>query len=704
MKSIIMHQIVSRNRGRIDRFSLVLWLMAFTLFWVSCKKAEPKWDAEILTPLLKSELTVSDLVQDSSLVTDSSNVLQFVYRQSLYNIAVDSLFQINDTVRARTFTIDSLSLYNATATYPITLGAICLQAGFIGAIIISQNGSSIAIPAIPSFNTPAFEINADSLFTSMTLDQGKIDVGFKNDLPIDITDVKFELRNQSDNSLIVSGNFPLIKSKTAEKQTFLLDGKTLEGKLKAQLISFSSPGSNNVPVLIDTSNAIVAELKVYDLYPNTATAVWPEQNLVNQQQNFYLRGLNVQLKEAIIKSGKIRLRMFSTIQDSVKLTYTIPGGTKNGVPFEIYQVLPPAPPGGASEYQNDFDFSGYHVDFTGQNKDSFNAIFNTYLMKIDYSGVKKTFSKSDNFRLELGFVGIKPEYARGYLSMDTFKIGPSSITTDVFNDLNGVIKFEDVKMSVGLENNIGADAELYLSQITAVNSRTKTRLDLTGDILSKPLSIDRAKDNNGFPPVIPALHNFYLQKNNSNINEFVSLLPDQLDYSLEIRTNPNGNISNFRDFIYDGKLLNIDLLLEAPLNFSASGMQLCRDLEMDLSQERIEQIQGGNLYLNVDNGVPIDCKLSLALIHPMDGTTIDLITGNQVIQAAEIDATGKVTQQKSSVVKIELTRKLIDEILRTKKVRVCALFDTKPSDNAIKIYSDYKINFSLTGDFIYRAE
>jgi len=111
-----MHQIVSRNRGRVDRFSLVLWLMAFTLFWVSCKKAEPKWDAEILTPLLKSELTVSDLVQDSSLVTDSSNVLQFVYRQSLYNIAVDSLFQINDTVRSRTFTINCLSLYNATAT------------------------------------------------------------------------------------------------------------------------------------------------------------------------------------------------------------------------------------------------------------------------------------------------------------------------------------------------------------------------------------------------------------------------------------------------------------------------------------------------------------------------------------------------------------------------------------------------------------
>lgn len=704
MKSVFMQNVISHYSGKAGGLPVMFLFNLLILLGVSCRKAEPKWDAEILTPLLKSELNVSDLVKDSSLLTDSNNVLQFVYRQSLYNIAVDSLFQINDTVRARTFTIDSLSLYNATATYPITLGAICLQAGFIGAIIISQNGSSIAIPAIPSFNTPAFEINADSLFTSMTLDQGKIDVGFKNELPIDITDVKFELRNQSDNALIVSGNFPLIKSKTSEKQTFLLDGKTLEGKLKAQLISFSSPGSNNVPVLIDTSNAIVAELKVYDLFPNTATAVWPEQNLVNQQQNFYLRGLNVQLKEAIIKSGKIRLRMFSTIQDSVKLTYTIPGGTKNGVPFEIYQVLPPAPPGGASEYQNDFDFSGYHVDFTGQTKDSFNAIFNTYLMKIDYSGVKKTFSKSDNFRLELGFVGIKPSYARGYLNMDTFKIGPSTITTDVFNDLNGVIKFEDVKMSVGLENNIGADAEFYLSQIKAVNSRNQTSLDLTGDILNRPLSIDRAKDNNGFPPVVPSVHNFYLNKSNSNLNEFVSLLPDQLDYSLEIRTNPKGNVSNFQDFIYDGKLLNVDLLLEAPLNFSASGMQLCRELEMDLSQDRLEQIQGGNLFLNVDNGVPIDCRLTLALINPVDGTSIPLINGNQIIQAAEIDAFGKVTQPKSSVIKIELSRSLIDEILRTKKVKVCAVFDTKPADKAVKIYSDYKINFSLTGDFIYRAE
>lgn len=79
------------------------------------------------------------------------------------------------------------------------------------------------------------------------------------------------------------------------------------------------------------------------------------------------------------------------------------------------------------------------------------------------------------------------------------------------------------------------------------------------------------------------------------------------------------------------------------------------------------------IFLNVDNGVPIDCRLTLALINPVDGTSIPLINGNQIIQAAEIDAFGKVTQPKSSVIKIELSRSLIDEILRTKKVKVCAV-------------------------------
>lgn len=101
----------------------------------------------------------------------------------------------------------------------------------------------------------------------------------------------------------------------------------MEGKLNAQLISFGSPGSNGIPVLVDTSDAIIANIKVYNLHPSIATARWPQQNIINKTQNFYLKTIGVELKESRIKSGKLRLNLKSTLQDSVR--------------FHInYQVLP----------------------------------------------------------------------------------------------------------------------------------------------------------------------------------------------------------------------------------------------------------------------------------------------------------------------------------------------------------------------------
>lgn len=87
-----------------------------------------------------------------------------------------------------------------------------MQAGLLGFLIISQNGLEIAIPSIPSFSAPVVPISADSIFSTMTLATGQMDISFTNGLPIDITNVVFELRNRSTNELIVQGNFPLIAS------------------------------------------------------------------------------------------------------------------------------------------------------------------------------------------------------------------------------------------------------------------------------------------------------------------------------------------------------------------------------------------------------------------------------------------------------------------------------------------------------------
>ena len=64
-------------------------------------------------------------------------------------------------------------------------------------------------------------------------------------------------------------------------------------------------------------------------------------------------------------SGGVSVEGNSTIQDTIKIQYSIPSATLNGQPFEIYLELPPAPVGGSISEDKFFDFSGYILDLTG---------------------------------------------------------------------------------------------------------------------------------------------------------------------------------------------------------------------------------------------------------------------------------------------------------------------------------------------------
>lgn len=670
----------------------------------SCRKSELSWNTELLTPLLKSSLSFKDIVQDSILSIDSSQNLTYVFDKKLYHLSVDSLFTFRDTGLTKSYSLDSLSLYNANISYPITLGAICLQAGLLGFLIISQNGQNIAIPSIPSFSAPVVPISADSIFTTMTLATGQMDISFTNGLPIDITNVVFELRNQSTNELIVQGNFPLIASNTTETKSYNLDGKTLEGKLNAQLISFGSPGSNGIPVLVDTSNAILANIKVYNLHPSIATARWPQQNIINKTQNFYLKTIGVELKESRIKSGKLRLNLKSTLQDSVRFAYKLPSATKNGIPFEVYKTLEPAPPGGLSIYSREFDFSGYHLDLSGPNNDTFNTASNTFIAAIDSTGQLKTLSLSDNFFAEIALLDIKPEYARGYLNQTNFNYGPAKVALEEFNSLNGMIQFDQLQMDITVENNIGAAAVFNIDQLTSINTKQNNVIDLISAIIKNPLYINRAKDNNKYPPIIPAIERFKINSQNSNINAFINNLPDQIEYAIRLQTNPNGNELGHNDFIYDGKLLNIDFHLEAPLNLSIKGLQLSDTIDINLNQVDLSQVEKGTLNLIAKNGFPIDARIIMSLLDEHGISKYILLDGNQIIKAAPINSNGKVDQKLQSIIRIPIDQKVIEQLTTYKHIKIDAIFDTKPTSSNVKLYSTYDIDFILTGDFIYRIK
>lgn len=684
--------------------SFKILFVVFLTSLVACSIKEPSWDTEIVTPLLKTKLNINQLSADEDLTSDSTGLLHLVYKTHLYDLAIDSFFEFSDTSLKNTFRIDSLSLYNSTFDYPLSLGTLARNAGPVGQLLLLFHGFTQPIPEIQPIAGAPIEIRADTIFQTMTLESGTMDLSLQNGLPIDITNVEYLLKNSQNGDVIISGNFPLIPAGGFVTRSIDLAGKTIEGKLSAQLLSLSSPGSKGIPVLIDTSNKVVARIVVSNLHPLTAKALWPAQNLINDSYYFGLEGLPVELKEAFIGSGKARIRLSSTLQDSVRFSYTLPTATKNGIAFHKDVILRPAPIGGVSQRIEEESLQGYHFDFSGENGDSFNLQFNKVVASIDSTGELKTISKSDSIFVELAFENLHPDYARGYLNDTILGTGLTTEALDIFsNVLEGRFEIEKAKLEVEVTNKIGVDMEMNVYKMEGIHHKSGKTVELIADPLKVKTFIPRARDNAGKMPIYESTVNISIDEQNSNIRDFISNLPDEILYNIDLQVNPQGNISNWNDFIYDGELMNIDLVLDIPLIVSAEGLVLADTSTIDLVSDDYDRIKEGVLHAFFKNDFPVESKIQLYILDERNEVIDSLLQNDFFVDAAMIGPDGKTVQSKESRIDIPLDQSRIRKFLNFKKIYLRASFNTQPKSAFLKIYEDYNLELVLTADFTYEA-
>jgi hypothetical protein len=684
---------------------LFLVLVLITSIY-ACKHEDDlsRWDTNMLAPLLHSTVGLNNLVADSLLLKSKDNAMSIVYKNSLYKATIDSLFKIPDTSATSTAKLETLVLKNDTINYNITLGAIAKQSAF-GFFITANNGQSKQIPPIPPVSSADIPVDAGSYFETMTLKEGTIVTKISNGLPIDIKNVIFRITNKTDASIVVQDTFPVIKAGASDSVTTNLAGKTIQRNLVAKLVSLSSPGSNGAYVKIDTTNALKTSILVLNLKPLSATAIFPAQNLINNTLKLIALDLpSVKLSSVNLRHGNVVMTAYSTLQDNLYLTYSIPSATKNGSAFSKDFIIPPAPKGGRSSLDLVFDFTGYTLDLTAGSNGTFNTLATKVLARIQYTGTVKTISLSDSIYFHVGFKDLLPDFAKGYLGKKTINL-KNTVPFSMFGKVaGGTINLQTVNFKLHFENGIGVDENFVIQNITAINSRTKMQTVLSGTIVGKPISLAKATDAPTLPQrVIPFVLDTALSPSNSNIKTIIESLPDRLQYEMTANINPNGNPASTNDFVYYGTGINASLNMEIPLNLVANKLKLKDTASIDFSTIdalKNKKVTGGQLTLLVDNGFPLDANIQVFLLNDNFAKTDSLISIGK-IDAAPVDAANKVITKKRSKLAIPITPGKLDKLLVAKKILLVTNFTTMPAATLMKIYSDYNIDFKLVGDFKY---
>ena len=675
-------------------------LLLLTIILFSCRRENkmPQWDTEVLTPLLKTSLSIENIIADSLLVTNNDSSLKLVYENQLYSIPLDSILVLPDTSVTTSIKLDSIKLPNKTLSFPISLGEI---APWLGPF----NGQTLSVPANNNLNSNPFPIDAQAFFQTVTLLSGFMDMSIYNGFPVDIKDLVFRLTNESNGSLVAQDTFPFIATHTSQAKTISLAGKTVEGKMVAEILAVSSMASNG-PVLIDTSNTIVTTVTVHDLHPFTATAIFPSQNIVDQKGILPLHLKNVFLTQAKIKSGFVKMDVYCTMQDSIKFHYELPSAKLNGVPYVVNTVLPPAPVNGVSVFSKLYDMSGYDLDLTGEKGDTVNTAYNLLIGSIDSTGIIKTISLADSFHLEMGFVSMIPDYARGYLGQTKLDAGSKEFPLDLFNKVTGgTLNLESLKMSVTIENGIGVDAKVNIKNITSVNSKKGSSVALSGPAINNSINVMRATQNFSLsPPVQPSYTIYQLDNSNSTVKSLIENLPDKLLYSIHIETNPKGNVTGGNDFLYASSGLKTKLNMEMPLSFISNKLSMEDTSDFALDKPGIlEKVKSGTFTLIAENGFPFEANIQLYLVNS-GGTIIDSLFVPGTISAAPVDNNLRVLSPKSSKLTIPFSEAKLSQLLKTKKMLIRSNFTTMPTAQLLKIYSSYSLKLKLTGDFNYRVE
>jgi hypothetical protein len=679
---------------------LLILLVAF-----SCRRRRdlPGFDTDILLPLASTSIGFDKLVTDSTAKTNADQSIDIVYRYPFYEYSLKDILKVPDTSVTVSAKLATANLSNSFLERKITLGQIADNMGTTGALIKALHGSNAVIPPIPpNSSNQATPIDANSFFKEADLTSGSLDLTIKNDLPIGVSDLKFKVNNAVGGQLILEDTFSLIGPGDSITRSYDLAGKHVEGSLIGTIETIGSPGSNGQPVYIDTNKAIVLQLKVRNLTASKATAIFPAQDLIVVNDTVVYDLGKARLKKMLIRSGKVKMHLFSTLQDTLYIDYKIPSAIKNNDTVHLFLKVNPAVPGGVQDITQELDLHDYIIDLTGRRGLDQNTFWNIFRASIDSTGKLIQLSSKDSVWIKYGLYDIIPEYAEGYLGQDSVTVGPSKVQIDAFKKVvGGNIDLKDISVGVAIDNGLGADAQINFNYFTSKNTAKGTTVALSSPNLSSPFIIARAAKA-GYAS-IPKASEITFTPSNSNIKPFVENLPNEVNYQFNAYLNQNGN-QGFTDFItYDSKLIaSLDIAM--PLAFKANNLQLVDTTDFSLASANINgAVTGGTLNFIFDNHYPITFTARVYFLDSAMNTIDSLFDNGVTISPSQLNMSTLRTQTAvKTIAHAKIDEAKLDRLKKAKKIIIHSSMNTdQPS--YLKIYTDYKLNIKVTGEFTYHA-
>lgn len=374
------------------------------------------------------------------------------------------------------------------------------------------------------------------------------------------------------------------------------------------------------------------------------------------------------LTELVFENGEFVFTAITSTPDPVNMTIQINNATNNGVPAEFNIVTT-----GTNTVQS-FNLNNFTIDFTGTG----NNILDFEFTSVSSAPLGTTINLSCRAE-NISILSLNGDF--GQTTVD--------IPSDSFNlDIDGFDKFVDGLYFDNPSFNINVESQLGFSMGLNLDLEGTNTSGTLSQLSSDELIIQQAASPGDVVNDILSIN-----KSNSNLPDFLSTVPNRIDYSGNVKINPTpGPHTNFihKDFSCTASL-NVDIPLEIKVQ-DLIYETLMED--MDLLKDESDEISNGELLFAVKNKFPLDANINLLLLdanfNTLDSIQLPLLT------AAQVNTNGISTEYAEHEFSVVLTEGNINSLYDTENMKfVGHLTSTDQGSTTVKIIDTYDIKIKM---------
>ncbi len=286
----------------------------------------------------------------------------------------------------------------------------------------------------------------------------------------------------------------------------------------------------------------------------------------------------------------------------------------------------------------------------GVNFDSYNEISYNIQCSTEPNGGTVSVDQSDFINVKVKFIDIVIDYAKGYMGSEDFSIGPDTADMDVFDIVKGgSFDLSEASLGVTIKNSYGIDARVKITELASFNTESGVLINSDAPAINSSVNISRAttSGNTVFPTYT------YIDINQSNLIDLIENMPDKLPFSMDMISNPLGNISSGNDFIFFDNNFKAYIRLEIPLNLSLNDLVLEEYAEVEIdNSEGTSVVNHGTFKLLANNGFPFDAGIQLYLLDDNEIIEDSLLMDAETIIAADVGTNNIVSHKKLTIIEI----------------------------------------------------